>query len=300
VTGPTRPNARVLLDSVNPRGDRVTTMEVTLWRANAVDLVTHRALSRNGASSRAIPITKFFEKVLDDPVVPRMQLNGPGMTPGPDLEGYTLEEAERLWLLARDEMAHIAHLLEQVGVHKSVVNRLLEPFSWMTYVVTATDWDNFFAQRCSTTNPPQHELYLAACAMRDALAASKPRELDYGEWHTPLIQPDEVDFYGDLGEDMEWARPRVSAARCARVSYLTHAGVRDVKKDLELYDRLVTADPPHWSPLEHVCTPDPALGADQLIHGPSDSRWVVGSARPANLRGWVQFRHVVESESETS
>lgn len=273
----TQPSARVLLDSVSPMGHRVTTMEIKLWRANAVDFVTHRALSRNGASSRAIPMSKYRDTVSDDPVIPRFQANQPGMTPGGNVPNQDMVRED--WFAALADMMYWHERFERYGVHKSVTNRLLEPFAWMTYIVTATDWDNFFTQRCSETNPPQHEFYLTACAMRDALAASTPQKLTYDEWHTPLIQPDEVDFYGPLGEDMEEQRRYVSAARCARVSYLTHDGRRDIEKDMELYHRLVRDG--HWSPLEHVCTP-------QSAH---DFHERTGKG---NLTGWVQLRHMVE------
>jgi hypothetical protein len=65
---------------------------------------------------------------------------------------------------------------------------------------------------------------------------------------------------------------KVSAARCARVSYLTHDGKRDIEADLTLYDRLVEGG--HWSPLEHVATPN---------------RYGMGSL--GNFHGWEQLRH---------
>jgi len=74
--------------------------------------------------------------------------------------------------------------------------------------------------------------------------------------------------------DLE-TRRRVSAARCARVSYLTHQGLREIERDLELYERL-RADR-HLSPFEHVATPAPD-GAFQ-----------------ANFRGWIQMRRDIEA-----
>ena len=109
----------------------------------------------------------------------------------------------------------------------------------------------------------------AAEAMRAAHDASTPTDVPHGGWHTPYLRDED----GDL--DDETAR-RVSAARCARVSYLTHDGRRDIDKDIELYDRLVSARPPHWSPLEHVATP---AEPDEAPLG--------------NFRGWRQLRHAV-------
>jgi thymidylate synthase ThyX len=288
----TKPSARVLLDSVSPAGHRVTTMEVVMHRFVLAEFNTHRAFSRNSASSRAIPVSKMIKQVMDDPAIPlKWSAEQRGMQGGETIErpGYALS----VWLDARDNAVECASALVKTSVHKSVVNRLLEPFAWHTVIVTATGWDNFFTQRC--TQYAQPEIRAVALLMHKSISASKPQLLDYGQWHTPLVtyaaDHDLTDpWYSDVD-----VRKNVSAARCARVSYLTHDGRRDFKKDLELYDRLVSADPPHWSPLEHVCTPDPVLGTDQLLHDPTDSRWVTGSARPTNLRGWVQLRHVVEA-----
>lgn len=282
----TRPGACVLLDSVSPTGDRVTTMEVILHRFVLAEFNTHRAFSRNSASSRAIPIQRLIQRVEDDPALPILwPAERRGMQGGEEFDWETATLARAMWMQAASEAVDSAKVLAAMTVHKSVVNRLLEPFLWHTVIVTgdAAGYDNFFRQRCSPLAQP--EIRAAAEATRDAYSDSEPTPLDFGEWHTPLIRPDELDFYGPLGEDMEEQRRYVSAARCARVSYLTHAGTRDVDEDLQLYERLVTADPPHWSPLEHVCRP----------------RWEAGHPHPdaklgGNLRGWVQLRHIVESE----
>ena len=157
--------------------------------------------------------------------------------------------------------------LAELGVHKQVTNRLLEPFLWQTVIVTATEWDDFWAQRCSPLAQP--EIRAAAEAMRATYLASAPTPLAVGEWHTPYVRPEEANLEPEQ-------RKRISAARCARVSYLTHDGRRDLAADEQLYERLVQADPPHWSPLEHVATP-------------------ARDGAPGNLRGWAQLRHAVES-----
>lgn len=179
------------------------------------------------------------------------------------------EAAKRVWLRARDDaVAHARRLLE-LNVHKQELNRLLEPFLWHTVIVTATEWENFFELRCAANAQP--EIREAALRMRDAVARSEPRSVGYGEWHTPLLHPDEN------GLNLE-ARKRISAARCARVSYLTHQGRREIEKDLELYERL-KADR-HLSPFEHVATP----AGDAEFH--------------ANFRGWIQMRPEVEGRTE--
>ena len=263
---PTTPHATVVADSVSPSGVRLTTIEVTLHRFVLAELNTHRVFSRNSASSRAIPVHKQVARVVDDPAVPiEFGANQPGMQAGAPLTGEDHDAALAAWLTARDEAVAAVGRLRELGVHKQVTNRLLEPFMWHTVIVTATEWDGFWEQRCSPLAQP--EIRVAAEAMRAAFDASTPDPVALGEWHTPYLREED----GDL--DPETAR-QVSAARCARVSYLTHDGRRDVEKDVELYDRLVTARPPHWSPLEHVATPARP-----------------GEDPPGNLRGWAQLRH---------
>lgn len=259
-------SARVLLDSVSPAGIRLTTMEVSFPRFVLAEFNTHRVLSKNSASSRAVPTAKLIERALNDPVIPlEWGSNRAGMTAGDVLDEQSAREAERLWLSARDQaVAHAKRLLD-LNVHKQELNRILEPFLWHTVIVSGTEWRNFFELRCAPNAQP--EIRAAALRMREALGASEPQRIEYGQWHAPLMQPDEAGL--DPG-----IRRRISAARCARVSYLTHEGTREIAKDLELFERL-EADR-HLSPFEHVATP--ARGTE--FH--------------ANFRGWIQMRREIE------
>lgn len=260
------PSAKVICDSVSPDGVRLTTMEVVMHRFVLAEFNTHRAFSRNSASSRAIPVHKRLKAVMEDPAVPlKWAAEQPGMQGGDEVAEIDRMAALLEWLHARDEAVGYATALMERGIHKSIANRLLEPFMWHTVVVTATEWANFFRQRCSPLAQP--EIRVVAEAMQSAYLQSSPDFVGWGEWHTPYIR--EVEDCALTRAD----RCMVSVARCARVSYLTHDGIRDVAKDIELFDKLVTADPPHASPLEHVATP---------------ARDV---APAGNFEGWHQFRH---------
>ena len=222
--------------------------------------------SRNSASSRAIPTAKLIERVENDPAMPlEWGRNKAGMSASDVLDEAEAAAAARVWLRARDDAVARARELLDLNVHKQELNRILEPFLWHTVIVTATEWENFFELRCSSSAQP--EIRAAAVRMREAIDASRPQPVALGEWHTPLLQDDE----GAL--DLE-TRRRVSAARCARVSYLTHEGKREIAKDLDLYERL--RQDRHLSPFEHVATPAP----DAAFH--------------ANFRGWIQMRAEVE------
>lgn len=258
----------MLADSVSPAGIRLTTLEVRFPRFVLSEWNTHRVFSRNSASSRAVPTNKMIERVLQDPAMPlEWGVNKAGMSASDALPPQQAEEAKREWLRARDSAVEHVRVLQQFNVHKQVINRILEPFMWHTVIVSATEWDNFFSLRIAPSAQP--EIRAAAEATRDAIAQSTPRRVEIGEWHLPLVQDDE------RGLDSELLL-KVSAARCARVSYLTHDGKRDVAKDVELCERLL-ADR-HLSPFEHVATPS----GDGEFH--------------ANFRGWIQMRKAIEAQ----
>jgi thymidylate synthase ThyX len=299
-------DAKVLADSRSPAGHRLTTLEATFPRFVLAEFNTHRVFSRNSASSRAIPIAKQLRRVLEDPYVPiEFGANQPGMQAGDPLTGEKREAAEREWLNARDDAvrrvlglvtdpsalatgADLFESLEQVeaavrdrnrpaewlNVHKQVANRLLEPFMWHTVIVTATEWENFWNLRCHPDAQP--EIRLIAEKMRDAAGTSDPVELDWDDWHLPLVRPEDREQMASI-EDLI----KISAGRCARVSYLTHDGKRDLDADIELHDRLLESG--HMSPLEHPARP---LTAAEL----TDNEW------SGNFRGWRSYRKEIPSE----
>lgn len=294
MTPPTVPNARVVADSVSEAGHRVTTIIVTHHRFVLAELNTHRVFSRNGSSSRAVPTSRSIDRALQNPAVPlAWGTKKPGMQPGPPLTGDAADEATQVWLAARDDAVEAARRLDELGVHKELVNRLLEPFLWQTTIITATNWAGFFEQRCTPPGEEEgdaaREIRVAADAIRQVYDASTPKLVREGEWHTPLIQPDEE------GLDLP-TRIRVAEARCARVSYLTHDGRRDLSEDLRLYNDLVSATPPHWSPLEHCCTPAPGNVDQVTVTGPNGGSLTHTVPRLGNLLGWQQDRHLAEAD----
>ena len=270
-----QPSAKVICDSINEQGNRLTTLEIKMHRFVLAEFNTHRVFSRNSASSRAIPVEKQIKKVLEDPAIPlSWGRNKKGMQAEEELNERDKEFALNIWLAARDSAIHDAQQLMKLGVHKQITNRLLEPFQWHTAIVSATEWDNFFKQRCSTLAQP--EIQAVAYAMRNAINLSIPNVVNVGDWHLPLIDL-KIDAYG-FGVHSDWVETlkKASVARCARVSYLTHLGVRSIDEDLNMYDKLKNADPAHKSPFEHVATPE-------------DNE----SFAKGNFKGWKQLRHIV-------
>ena len=261
---------RVVADSVSAAGARLTTFEATDPRMVLPEMNTHRMLSRNSASSRAIPVTKLIARIEADPVMPVWWgKNQSGMQADLELDDEGKRLASAAWLAARDEALAGARALVKVGLHKQIANRILEPWMWVTQIITATEWKWFYALRCHPAAQP--EIRRVAEMMRDAQARSTPAPVPAGEWHLPLVTPEEMAAEPGLA----WSD--VSVGRCARVSYLTHDGKRDPRADVELAVRL-RADG-HWSPYEHVATP---LAAAQ--------------DRAGNFVGWKQYRKVFPAE----
>lgn len=254
--------AKILADSVAPCGKRLTTFECTYPRAVHSEIMTHRMLSRNSASSRAIPTTKLIQRVLDDPWIPaHIGSNQKGMQAGTELSENVRQRAVDHWLMARDQAVSQAKVLEVLGVHKQIVNRIIEPWMWITVIISATEWDNFFGlRRHKDAEPHFHEL---ADKMWEMQEASKPRELEKDEWHLPLIFPEDRAALWDIASNSNQPTDyclrehdrllvKVSVGRVARVSYLTHDGRRDHAEDIKLHDRLMVQVPLHASPAEHV------------------------------------------------
>lgn len=261
--------AAIIADSVTGEGHRLTTLEVTFPRFILAEFNTHRMLSRNSASSRAVPTNVKLRQVRDTPFVPdHWGSNRRGMQAGGEIE--ETQKASSLWLEARDKAMHVAAQLLRLGVHKQLANRVLEPFSWHTALVTATDWDNFFHLRMHPDAQP--EFCTIATLMHVAMKSSAPNPCRPLDWHLPYTTAEERLFY-----DPMWLAP-ISAARCARVSYLSHNGESDINSDISLAERLRTSG--HMSPFEH-----PAR-AQYNAH-------YVG-----NFHGWMQYRKFISHEHD--
>lgn len=282
--------AEVIKDSISPEGHRLTTMEWSFNRFILAEVNTHRVMSRNSASSRAIPLRKQIDRVTNNIAMPvEWRAEQRGMQGGDVLDDETIEAATLAWEMARNQAVKYARVLGELGVHKSIANRLLEPFMWHTAIITATDWDGVWHQRCHKDAQPEFQAVARlAEAVRDA---SVPEPVAHGEWHLPYIEDEDWEAVGVLLGDVDAEEylavlRKVSSGRCARVSYLTHDGQRELGKDLDLYRRLTsnlkngTGDPWHASPLEHVATPAIIMYDDDEV--------------PGNFTGWQQLRHLVE------
>ena len=320
--------AKVITDSIC-NGQRLTTMQVTHPRIIHAEMMTHCMFARNASSSRAIPFKKTVQRVLEDPFIPEhWGINQSGMQAFEELTGLKRETAIKKWLEAASTAVEVATEMaaekclvckgeggwytptdggQLVGctecngdglglnVHKQIVNRLIEPWAWITVCVTGDSgaWSNYFALRCHPDAQPeiQKQAYMA----QKEYFTSTPQVLEPGQWHTPYIRYEEYEEIREW-ENQQWeadateARNRfgqisalvqVSTGRCARTSYLTQEGTRDFSEDIKLHDRLRYHVPLHASPFEHVCI---ATG---------------DATQFAKYKGWRAYRHMLPREYVT-
>jgi hypothetical protein len=267
--------ARILEDSISPLGVRLTTFEVTFPRFILAEFNTHRVLSRNSASSRAIPPELQIERLLHGPFVPQFGTRVKGMGSG-SVNPYQLECVE-IWLEARDAAVNAARRLIELEVDKARVNRLLEPFMWHTVIASGTRWSNFFGLR--THEDAQPEFKIVADMMLDQYDAQSPRELEDGEWHLPMLDEGEKAI-PEVKMPMHW-HPKLSAGRCARVSFDTHHKFEPQETSIGRAEGLT--NDAHWSPTEHQAMVHPKAG-------PTEN---------GNFHGdWWQFRKMFRFESD--
>lgn len=243
--------ATIIADSVSPHTKRrITTIELVYPRIIHSELMTHRVFSRNAASSRATPVTTFIKEVEEQPFMPAQWLqNKAGMAGGEPLADDDASLATMAVEQLRQQALRTVSNLQRLGVSKQQANRYLEPFLRIRTLVTATEWKNFFKLRLDKKTV-QPEMFDLATAMKAAMEKSTPvRHRN----HLPYIETTaEIDDRPDDDADLRHLQ-MISAARCARVSYLTHAGRKpDALDDIELAVKLLKSR--HMSPFEHPAT----------------------------------------------
>lgn len=237
-------HCKILADSVNPIGQRVTTVQVCMPLVVWPEALTHRRWSRNARSNRAVPSRVLIGEVLRNPFVPEFWgRNKSGMQAGAELTGWQRWLARQVWLKARYPAIAAAWVMAKAGLHKQDANRVLTPWQWIDAVVTGDEgaWQAFFALRCHELADPK--IQRIAEMIREGIEDSTPVELQWGEWHLPYYAPFRLN-----DEETLWA----SAGACARVSYACFDGTHSDEDNAALGRRLAREKPAHASPLEHV------------------------------------------------
>lgn len=273
-------DAKVIADSINPdTGKRITTLAIKIPRIILSEHNTHRSLSRNFSSSRAIPAKKLRKEAWEHPFVPiYWGANKSGMSADQQLTGFNLSMAKFSWKLAGKFAVMFHKMMEIVGVHKQTCNRIIEPWMSVVGTITSTEWDNFLRLRYDRNAQP--EIIVLAKKIHDAIKASEPTVPENGI-HLPFIDEERKTFPIDQ-------LIKISVARCCRTSYANCLGKKSQpEEDIKLYHRLLGNG--HFSPFEHIALiPNHGRVAKELQYD-----------LQRNFRGWYQLRAFIQPESNT-
>lgn len=286
--------AKIIEDSVNEKNERLTTFVLRYPRYIHSEVLTHRVFSRNASSSRAIPVNKIIDSVETELVVPfHWGQNQRGMQASKEVDLEVQKKALKIWKRLAKHAIKGARELAELGIHKQVTNRVLEPFSHISVVLTSTDFTNFFYLRYNKDAQP--EIKELAKKMYKLYVGTQPRQVKsfFAEdtktevegvivtenAHLPFLLPEERALPFKQAAS-------ISQARCARVSYNNHDGTsNDLKKDEDLAKTL--ADSGHFSPFEHQ--------AISMIHAQNKYK--------GNFNhnfDWVQIRKFYPDEYKTN
>ena len=304
-------SAKIVLDSISAvTEDRLTTMEITYPRFILAEVNTHRMLSKNSASSRAIPFAKMQENLTAVPT--RFGQANKGMQDtGVD---YTMVvkhpetcyplSPQEAWQAAGKSAQQWSEAFHQAGFHKQIFNRLIESHQMMKTVVSATEWANFFWLRDDIAADPSIA-ELARC-MKEALAQSVPQELQAGQWHLPYLETQTatngekiyiIEFPEDAGDpvcvSLEDAI-KVSCARACAVSF--RKTDYNLEKSCEVFERLVGDERKHSSAMEHcasVMSSDASFDTDGVTSLHKTLGWMSG-----NLSGFIQYRQLINGHTK--
>lgn len=156
--------AEIVADSLSPQGDRLISVLATFPRIILAEVNTHRMLSKNTSSSRAIPFKKMVETIKENPFIPiAWQEDHSGMQGTKYLDPGFSTQATTEWLKARDYAVAMAEQMNSsTHVTKQLCNRPLETYMWTTMLITGPlqgGWDNFFDLRCPAYTTYENQIF---------------------------------------------------------------------------------------------------------------------------------------------
>lgn len=239
-------------------------------KALVAQLNKHRALSNNIASSRAIPTAKFIERSRDA-WQPDFAQNKRGMSPGDALSAEQQAAALKIWNDCVEQCRIAAAALNELGIHKQWANRPLDWCSKIDIILSGTDWKQFKKLRQKGSGA-QDEIAVLAELIKEHQRDAVPLIATVDSFFAPMLY---LEDYAEIDEYVK-ARPElkerirnqltggaficgwslrnvtygmVSAARCARVSYMNHENRKSLDDDFRLAFDLL--EDKHMTPFEH-------------------------------------------------
>ena len=305
--------AKVVCDSISEQGVRLTTFEIEYPRIVMSEFNTHRSLSKNSSSSRAIPIQRMLDQIESNMAIPiYWGKNKSGMQAVEEVSKFDEAKSVLNWERSFNYTKERVLDMVDIGLHKQVPNRLTEPFQMMKVVVTGTDWDNFFNLRIHPDSQP--EICMLAYEIYKAMEESYPVKLKAGDWHLPYVG---FEYWGDdpkyfitkvsNDDDQSYGMKyeeylsledaiKISASCCAQVSYRNTD--MSLEKADKIFNMLIKSDVLHASCFEHLATP--IRSQEGLING-----WDFGITHQnksgqlfsGNLRGWISYRQQLQDNT---
>jgi len=311
----------MILDSIGQYAPRFASLQVRFPRMVHADCKTHRIhsgyegevldvmtdisilidrdMSRNGRSSRAVPVNRLLKEARENPYVPAFRHNAKGMTPGEEFDPETLDAITTRWLKLCAHVADEVAWFNEMDVHKQWANRPLEFFGYIDLVLSTTNWKNFLALRDHSA--AQQEMQDLAFCIQTELNMSTPKLLQPGEWHMPYISEEDRDevklMHGDDNKACLNDLRRISTARIARVSIAPFDGNAAYEAEFARFKLLVGSMPVHASPSESVATPDVWVPEDLRADGIGfEGGYWQHPEKHGNLKGWCQYRKYLPNE----
>jgi len=322
--------------SLSPQGDELITVLATFPRIILAEINTHRMLSKNTSSSRAIPFKKMVEAVQENPFIPiAWQKEHTGMQGYEYFQEGEYEAKERAWLRARDKAIEEAQQLDSLKVTKQLCNRLLEPFMWTTMLITGSreGWNNFFNLRCPQykihqgtykskkealkyglsngelknwsdldwlqNNEGHAEIHIMDLAEKiyDAVNESTPKQLKADQWHIPMIS--------DL-ESLKLSTDdqiKLSVGRAANTSYTVVGDGKELTLEQAIKIHNKCKELNHSSVFEHCAR---AMSDKEFISFfkgelPNENLELVYKGRHGwcnNLKGFIPYRYFIDNGIE--
>lgn len=275
--------AEVIKDSTY-EGSRLITLRLTYPRIILAEVNTHRMLTKNTASSRALMFDSMLLRMQQGEVfIPSVVgKNKPGMQASEYLSGDDLHEFQLEWLKIFKYVSKKAKKLkDKFNVHKQTINRLLEPWMYVVSTITATEdsWNHVIWLRDHPASQP--EFQELARKIKTAISESTPQELSYGEWHLPYVDSKEA------GENLQ--NVKISVSCCCQTSYRKNDN--SPEKALAIFEKLNLNskdinNPPHVSPSYHIAK------ASSLDNESEDLHFLHTEFGDK----WIQFGKLLEGE----
>lgn len=309
--------AKVICDSIH-KGSRLTSVQIDFPRPYLAEFNTHTRVSRNSASSRAIPVWKRIKSILENPYIPNsFGVNKAGMQAGEELSESDQEKAVNNWLVGRDfavvqafflaggynalmDNARKVNNIQEAERLSEEIERLVQKYNLQ---------DSLF-QQDQGLHKQHANRPLETYAFHTVIATATHWRNFFGLRASTKAQPEACDFGIAIARAMmnsepvelnqgEWHLPyitqadrdeesdqlvlaRASCGKCARTSYLTHDGIRAIDKDLGLAKDLESCG--HMSPFQHPARP----------REEGDPEGSCGNYSPV----WTQYRKLLESEGD--